>query len=213
MADRRAAPARRIVRRARSPSCREGCRRAETRTRPRHHEFRSQHTPVGDAGPRRRSRHGRAAGRARKSRQGERGGSRMAVSWPPDRGHARRLGELVARGSASRRSAEAALSRCLGAERLSVAAPKIDVVDTVGAGDSFMSALLSAMDRDGALGRQDGPPSRRASAGLARLRREGVCDHLHAKGVRPADPGRGRRLSRVEPIVDPTIIAARLPDR
>jgi fructokinase len=49
---------------------------------------------------------------------------------------------------------------CLGAERLSVVAPKIDVVDTVGAGDSFMSALLSAMDRDGALGRQDGPPSR-----------------------------------------------------
>ena len=49
---------------------------------------------------------------------------------------------------------------CLGAERLSVVAPKIDVVDTVGAGDSFMSALLSAMDRDGALGPQDGPPSR-----------------------------------------------------
>jgi fructokinase len=36
--------------------------------------------------------------------------------------------------------------------RLAVAAPKIEVVDTVGAGDSFMSALLSAMDRDGALG-------------------------------------------------------------
>ena len=31
-------------------------------------------------------------------------------------------------------------------------APKVDVVDTVGAGDSFMSALLSAMDRDSALG-------------------------------------------------------------
>src|SRR5271168_3904410 len=48
----------------------------------------------------------------------------------------------------------------LGSERLTVAAPSIDLVDTVGAGDSFMSALLSAMDRDGALGRQDGPPSR-----------------------------------------------------
>jgi fructokinase len=40
----------------------------------------------------------------------------------------------------------------LGNRRLRVAAPKIDVVDTVGAGDSFMSSLLSAMDRDGALG-------------------------------------------------------------
>ena len=37
-------------------------------------------------------------------------------------------------------------------ERLSVAAARVTVVDTVGAGDSFMSALLSAMDRDGALG-------------------------------------------------------------
>jgi len=48
----------------------------------------------------------------------------------------------------------------LGAERLSVAAPIVDVVDTVGAGDSFMSALLSAMDRDRALGAQAIPPTR-----------------------------------------------------
>jgi fructokinase len=48
----------------------------------------------------------------------------------------------------------------LGAERLTVAAPRVDVVDTVGAGDSFMSALLSAMDRDGALGALDKPPTR-----------------------------------------------------
>jgi fructokinase len=40
----------------------------------------------------------------------------------------------------------------LGAERLRVDAPAVEVVDTVGAGDSFMSALLSAMDRDRALG-------------------------------------------------------------
>jgi fructokinase len=40
----------------------------------------------------------------------------------------------------------------LGGERIAVPAPQVDVVDTVGAGDSFMSALLSAMDRDGALG-------------------------------------------------------------
>jgi fructokinase len=48
----------------------------------------------------------------------------------------------------------------LGDERLTVVAPSIDLVDTVGAGDSFMSALLSAMDRDGALGARDEPPTR-----------------------------------------------------
>jgi fructokinase len=40
-----------------------------------------------------------------------------------------------------------------------VAAPRIDVVDTVGAGDSFMSSLLAAMDRDGALGAGAPPAS------------------------------------------------------
>jgi fructokinase len=40
----------------------------------------------------------------------------------------------------------------LGKERIEVPAPHVEVVDTVGAGDSFMSALLSAMDRDQALG-------------------------------------------------------------
>lgn len=40
----------------------------------------------------------------------------------------------------------------LGGERLRIAPRKVDVVDTVGAGDSFMSSLLFAMDRDGALG-------------------------------------------------------------
>ena len=47
----------------------------------------------------------------------------------------------------------------LGGQRLKVAAPKIDVVDTVGAGDSFMSSLLAAMDRDGALGPRAAKPS------------------------------------------------------
>jgi fructokinase len=47
--------------------------------------------------------------------------------------------------------AEGALA-ILGGRRAAVRAPKVEVVDTVGAGDSFMSALLAAMDRDGALG-------------------------------------------------------------
>jgi fructokinase len=48
----------------------------------------------------------------------------------------------------------------LGKERIEVHAPRVEVVDTVGAGDSFMSALLSAMDRDHALGAGAPAPSR-----------------------------------------------------
>jgi fructokinase len=40
----------------------------------------------------------------------------------------------------------------LGAQRLAVAPRRVAVIDTVGAGDSFMSSLLFAMDRDGGLG-------------------------------------------------------------
>ena len=58
----------------------------------RDHQFRPQHPPAGDARPRRGRRARRAAGRAREPRQGERGGPGMALSRPPDRGHARRLG-------------------------------------------------------------------------------------------------------------------------
>jgi fructokinase len=47
----------------------------------------------------------------------------------------------------------------LDGERVEVPAPRIEVVDTVGAGDSFMSALLSAMDHDSALGADAGSPS------------------------------------------------------
>lgn len=48
----------------------------------------------------------------------------------------------------------------LGNERIEIPAPVIDVVDTVGAGDSFMSALLSAMDSDSALGADAAAPAR-----------------------------------------------------
>ena len=50
----------------------------------------------------------------------------------------------------------------LDMERIEVAAPPVEVADTVGAGDSFMSALLSAMDHDSALGAQAGAPNRAA---------------------------------------------------
>ena len=48
----------------------------------------------------------------------------------------------------------------LGGEKIEIPAPRIEVVDTVGAGDSFMSALLSAMDRDSALGAGAPEPNR-----------------------------------------------------
>ena len=57
----------------------------------------------------------------------------------------------------------------LGNERIEVPAPHVEVVDTVGAGDSFMSALLSAMDRDQALGAEAPAPSRRELEGWLRF--------------------------------------------
>ena len=47
----------------------------------------------------------------------------------------------------------------LGGQRLTVAAPAIEVVDTVGAGDSFMSSLLAIMNHAGALGAGANRPS------------------------------------------------------
>ena len=60
----------------------------------------------------------------------------------------------------------------LGGEAVSVPAPKIDVVDTVGAGDSFMSALLAAMDADSGLGAEAAAPTR---ARLERWLRFAAC--------------------------------------
>jgi fructokinase len=48
----------------------------------------------------------------------------------------------------------------LGKERIEVPAPRVEVVDTVGAGDSFMSALLATMDSDHALGAEAPHPNR-----------------------------------------------------
>ena len=84
----------------------------------------------------------------------------MALSRPLGRGHARAIGrELGPHFCVATLGGSGAVAY-LGESGSSVAAPKIEVVDTVGAGDSFMSALLSAMDRDGALGPQKTPPTR-----------------------------------------------------
>ncbi len=47
----------------------------------------------------------------------------------------------------------------LDGKTIAVPPVKVTVADTVGAGDSFMSSLLSAMDRDGALGAASQPPN------------------------------------------------------
>ena len=84
----------------------------------------------------------------------------MALSRPRRSRRPSPTGRVGARNSASRRSAARGALAYIGGERLEVAAPKIEVVDTVGAGDSFMSALLFAMDRDGALGASGAAPTR-----------------------------------------------------
>ncbi|RLL69446.1 carbohydrate kinase [Streptomyces sp. Z26] len=56
----------------------------------------------------------------------------------------------------------------LDGKRLRVPAPRVDVVDTVGAGDSFMAGFLHALHRDGVLGgRLDGLGTDGVEAALA----------------------------------------------
>ena len=154
--------ARRLDLRRRSAPRRAGGRCAEGGAPARHRQLRSQHPPARDPGPRLGGEAGRAAGFARPSRQGERGGPPMALPRPLGRGEPRGLGEDRARASAWRRSANEARSPCSARSGSRSALPAVEVVDTVGAGDSFMSALLSAMDRDSALGAGAAAPSRGA---------------------------------------------------
>src|SRR5690606_28120879 len=51
------------------------------------------------------------------------------------------------------RGADGATAFC-GDARVTVPAPVVEVVDSVGAGDVFTAAVLAEMDRDGALGPQ-----------------------------------------------------------
>ena len=181
-----------------------GSRRRWRRRAARLHQLRSERAPARHAGPRGGRRAGRARGRARELRQGERGGSRMALSRPRRRGDARRLGGDRAAASASRRwaSGRARLFRrraARGRRRR-----QVEVVDTVGAGDSFMSALLSAMDRDGALGagapRADAQPSSTRWLALPPAPRRSPA---------PAKAPIRRRCAEVEAALDAKLRAAR----
>jgi fructokinase len=145
-------------------------RSAAPRASPRDGELRSQHPPAGDPGSRIGREAGRAAGFPRPPRQGERGGPRVALSRP-------RIEDTLAawakRGPefcVATLGEQGARSPYLGGAA-EIAAPLVEVVDTVGAGDSFMSALLSAMDRDGALGAGASTRPRAAGSGCASPRR------------------------------------------
>ena len=73
----------------------------------------------------------------------------------------------------------------LGNERIEISAPVVDVVDTVGAGDSFMSALLSAMDRSAALGANAAPPTRTDLEGWLRFAAAASAITCTRKGSNP----------------------------
>ena len=157
-------------------------------------------TPDRDSG----GRAGRTPGLACQPRQGERGGPRMALSRPRDRGQRSPPGRGSGRDSASRRSASAGAVAFSASERSSVAAPQVEVVDTVGAGDSFMSALLSAMDRDGALGAEradaDARPPRGAGSPSPPTASAITCTR---KGSDPPTLRRSRSISGLKFVIEP----------
>jgi len=73
----------------------------------------------------------------------------------------------------------------LGAERLEIGPRRVAVVDTVGAGDSFMSSLLFAMNRDGALGRGAAKPTRDKLAAWADFAARASAITCTRKGSNP----------------------------
>jgi fructokinase len=85
----------------------------------------------------------------------------------------------------------------LDMERINVPAPRIEVADTVGAGDSFMSALLSAMDHDSALGARAGAPNRAAVERWLRFAATASAITCTRKGSDPPTRAEVERALRV----------------
>ncbi len=84
----------------------------------------------------------------------------------------------------------------LQSERFVAPSPVVEVVDTVGAGDSFTSALIAAMDADGALGVGARAPT---GADLQKWLAFSVAASAITctrRGRRSADPRRGFGLAR-----------------
>jgi fructokinase len=74
-----------------------------------------------------------------------------------DEPYHQRAGTLLARGASLvvvTRGNSGAIAWHAGAGQIEVAAPKVEVADTIGAGDSFQAALLFALHKQGRLARQ-----------------------------------------------------------
>ena len=153
--------------------------------RARHCQLRSQHPPVGHAGSRIRGPACRARFRSLASLRRARrisSGCTQAAALHESLAAWAKSGPQFCVATLGERGALA----LLGKERIEVPAPRVEVVDTVGAGDSLMSALLSAMDRDHALGAEASAPSN-GTREVAKFCRDRICNHLHAQGLGSAD--------------------------
>jgi hypothetical protein len=94
------------------------------------------------------------------------------------------------------RGPDGAVALTADGREVTVPGERVEVVDTVGAGDAFTSGLLAWLDREGVTDRaalsalDDG-----GARGGADLRPPGRGHHLHPGRLRPAAGRRGRRLT------------------
>ena len=161
---------------------------------PGHHQLRPQRSPAAHGESRRRPRPGRGPGRRQRPGQGQRRGRRLAVSGRVGRGTGQRAGWAWVLRSWSSPAAGAGMLGLCRAGRVEVPAPRVDVADTVGAGDSAMAALLDGLwgarppRRAGPgppwLGERPGPRDRRTP------RRPPGGDHRLPAGCGSPHPGR-----------------------
>lgn len=117
----------------------------------------------------------------------------LCPNLPPDRA-ARAIAELGPELVVVTRGAQGALA-LLGGTEITVPAPETEVVDTVGAGDSFMGALLCRLDREGLLG--EDPRARLSGLEPTEVKEMlsfAVCAAAHTVTREGADPPTSEEL-------------------